>query len=449
MVAEHLTNVVVERAVESAAAWPSGEGRARQCLLDWIGVVLASHDVPGSSVEFGETGSGAATVLISGRRAVASEAALLNAMHAHLLDFDDFHLDVPGHASAPVIGAALAVAEASEANLDVLLRAIVVGIEATTTLGRLAGAALFERGWHPTAVLGAIGSAVAAATVLEHQATQLRNSVALAALQASGSMAGFGSIGKPWQVGCAARNGVQAARAAATLADPLPEYLSGRFGVLSLMAGEASGDGSLPAGPSIQDTQFKYYSTCFGTHAAIDATRALIDEADIQADEVERIDVQVGPSFEHVVINPAPTTGLAAKFSVSALLALTLIGRPPVVPDFFEPELAASPQYQRLEHAVRATGSRDIHGGGAAVRLVLRDGRVLERHQEESAPETIEGAWTRLGEKVVANVTPVIGPARALELVDLVRDGSGTVPARSIAEVTTGERFDEEIGAPQ
>lgn len=449
MVVEDLTDVVVLSASESAAGWQAGEGRARQCVLDWLGVVLASHDVAGSAIELGESSSGGATVLISGRRTAASQGALLNAMHAHLLDFDDFHLDVPGHASAPVIGAALAVAETTEASLDAMLRAIVAGIEATTTLGRQRGAALFERGWHPTAVLGAVGSAVAAATVLRHRPTQLRNAVALAALQASGSMAGFGSIGKPWQVGCAARDGVDAARAAAAIDEPLPDYLGGRFGVLSLMAGEPADHSARPAGPSVQDTQFKYYSTCFGTHAAIDATRALIDEADIQPDDVEGIDVQVGPSFEHVVINPAPATGLAAKFSVSALLALTLMGRPPVVPDFFKPELAASPQYRRLESVVRATGSPDLHGGGASVRIALRDGRVLEREQAESEPETVEAAWVRLGEKVVANVTPVIGPGRALELVDILRDGPGTMPARSIVEVITGERFDEENGALQ
>lgn len=449
MVAEDLTDVVVQRASESAAGWRAGEGRARQCVLDWLGVVLASHDVPGSAIELGKSPSGAATVLISGRRTVASQAALLNAMHAHLLDFDDFHLDVPGHASAPVIGAALAVSEETEGSLDVMLRAIVAGIEATTTLGRLRGAALFERGWHPTAVLGAVGSAVAAAMVLGHGATQLRNAVALAALQASGSMAGFGSVGKPWQVGCAARDGVDAANAAAAIGEPLPDYLGGRFGVLSLMAGETAADGSRPASPSVQDTQFKYYSTCFGTHAAIDATRALMDESGIHPDDVEGVDVQVGPSFEQVVINPAPTTGLAAKFSVSALLALTLMGRPPVVPDFFEPELAASPQYQRLESAVRASGSPDLQGGGASVRIVLRDGRVLERQQAESEPETVDAAWDRLGEKVVANATPVIGPARALELVDIVRDGPGTITALTIVEVLTGERFDEENGELQ
>lgn len=148
-----------------------------------------------------------------------------------------------------------------------MLRATVAGFEAATTLERCVGEKLFARGWHPTSVLDAIGAAVASVIVVDLDERALRTAILLAALQSSGTMAGFGSVGKPWQVGCAARDGVHAAAAERSLRGRLPDHLGGSAGVLTLMAGGAV-DAEQPSAPSVVDTQFKFYSTCFGTHAA-------------------------------------------------------------------------------------------------------------------------------------------------------------------------------------
>ncbi|MDQ3735250.1 MAG: MmgE/PrpD family protein, partial [Actinomycetota bacterium] len=68
-----------------------------------------------------------ATLLLDGRRASATGAALANGVLANALDFDDGHRLVKGHPGACVIPAALAVGEMIDAPRDDVLAAIAVG----------------------------------------------------------------------------------------------------------------------------------------------------------------------------------------------------------------------------------------------------------------------------------------------------------------------------------
>ena len=67
------------------------------------------------------------------------------------------------------------------------------GFEAMGALAAAGHPALYDRGWHPTAVCGAVGAAVAAARLLGADA---ETAAALAALRAGGLRAAFGSDGK-------------------------------------------------------------------------------------------------------------------------------------------------------------------------------------------------------------------------------------------------------------
>ena len=83
-------------------------------------------------------------------------------------------------------------------------------------LARASHPALYERGWHPTAVCGTVGAASTAAALLRLRGAALESALALALLRAGGPRAGFGSDGKALGVGLAAADGVQAARLAAS-----------------------------------------------------------------------------------------------------------------------------------------------------------------------------------------------------------------------------------------
>src|SRR5919204_1508328 len=82
----------------------------------------------------------------------------------HVLDFDDTYLPGIAHLSAPTAPAAVALAARLGLSVGDALDAHAAGFEA---MGRLSRShRLYESGWHPTAVCGAVGAAVAAASLL-------------------------------------------------------------------------------------------------------------------------------------------------------------------------------------------------------------------------------------------------------------------------------------------
>ena len=145
----------------------------------------------------------------------------------HVLDFDDTFLPGIAHLSAPVAPAALALGAHEGATVGDVLAAYADGFEAMGALAAAGHPALYDRGWHPTAVCGAVGAAVAAARLLGADA---ETAAALAALRAGGLRAAFGSDGKSIQVGLAAATGVAAARLAKAGATVPADRDRGRVG---------------------------------------------------------------------------------------------------------------------------------------------------------------------------------------------------------------------------
>ena len=96
------------------------------------------------------------------------------------------HMAMPGHPSTPVLAGLLAVAE--DAGLDGrrFVRAAACGIEMELRLAWLAQPDHYEAGWHSTATLGTIGSAIASAEALQADDLTRRHAIGLAVSQAAG-----------------------------------------------------------------------------------------------------------------------------------------------------------------------------------------------------------------------------------------------------------------------
>ena len=83
------------------------------------------------------------------------------------------------------------------ATVNDVLAAYAAGFEAMGALTAAGHPALYDRGWHPTAVCGAVGAAVAAAHLLD---ADRDTAAGLATLRAGGLRAAFGSDNKSIQV---------------------------------------------------------------------------------------------------------------------------------------------------------------------------------------------------------------------------------------------------------
>src|SRR3954453_1280415 len=99
----------------------------------------------------------------------------------HVLDFDDTYLPGLAHLSAPTAPTALVLTAQAGGSVRDALAAYAAGFEAMGALTHASHPALYDRGWHPTAVCGGVGAAVAAAAIL---GAPREDAVAIALLRA-------------------------------------------------------------------------------------------------------------------------------------------------------------------------------------------------------------------------------------------------------------------------
>ncbi len=135
--------------VETLAAYVAAPAdvvhHAKRALIDWFAAMLPGSQLAPATLLTAaledETGTGRAWVYAGKCRAPLRTAALINAAASHTIEFDDIFRDAIYHPGCPVIGAALAAAQARGADGMTLLRAIVAGYEVSTRIG-VAGAAV-------------------------------------------------------------------------------------------------------------------------------------------------------------------------------------------------------------------------------------------------------------------------------------------------------------------
>ncbi|MFB9808880.1 MmgE/PrpD family protein [Haladaptatus pallidirubidus] len=259
-------------------------------------------------------------------RASLGDAGLLNGILAHALDFDDVHPDMGGHPSSPVLSALLPISEQQNASGKEFLRAFILGTEVEITLANVLNPGHYERGWHPTAILGTVGAATAVGALCDQDDDTLRYAVGIAASQAGGIKANFGTMTKSYHVGRAARSAIEAAQLAEEGFTSNPDALETDFGgFCDLFQGtpgydfadhiEKLGNPWKILSPKVG---FKPYPCCGSTHGAIDAALAIRENLDgnLDLECVKSIEIEEHPRRLGHTNRPYPRTPLDAKFSV-------------------------------------------------------------------------------------------------------------------------------------
>ena len=333
----------------------------RPALLDWLACAHRGAHEPAA------------------RAAAAAGDGLLERVAAagtagHVLDFDDTYAPGLAHLSAAAAPAALVLGAELGADVGAVLDAYAAGFEAMGALARACHPALYDGGWHPTAVCGTAGAAVAAAHLLELDAARSRTAVALALLRAGGLRAAFGSDGKALQVGLAAAAGVQAARLAAAGARVDTAAIAGGRGGFADAFGVATDSGTLgamlAARGAIDANWIKAYPCCLQTHGAIDA--ALLAGVGGPPPRDTVIIVTVHPISRRAAALDGVRDALEAKFSIPYLTAYALLHGAPGLDAFDDLYIDAAALGARI--AVRT----DAALGADEARLAF-DGEVVAR----------------------------------------------------------------------
>jgi len=318
----------------------------RQRVLDVLGLCVAAHRLPTSAAIVGHVldqgGHPQATAIGMPDRVTAAQAALVNGVLAHSLDYDDTHLPSVLHPSASVVPAALAAAEQAGADGELTIRAIAVGLEVAVRLGmagydeELGNSVYFEHGQHATSITGAMGSAVAAALLSGADEKGVLDALGLTASMASGIIEAnrTGGTVKRLHCGLAAQAGVTAAQLVGRGFTGPPSVLEGRFGFFEAwlhgrFSSAAVTDG-LGEDWSVPGIFFKPYPANHFTHAAIDAGLALRARG-VRPEEVSSITVGVAGAVIRTIGQPievkrAPETGYQAQFSGPYAVVAGLLG---------------------------------------------------------------------------------------------------------------------------
>ncbi len=307
---------------------------ARTGFIDCIGVMFAGREEEPTRLlqEVLQPAPGPATLYFSDRTAGAPEAAWINGVAAHALDYDDVALR--GHPSTVLVPAILAEAETLDVTGRDMIVAFVAGYEVWAELGRRESGYHHGKGWHPTGIFGAIAAAAACAHLRRLDPAQTAQAIALGASQSAGLMANFGTMTKPFHAGKSAHAGVMAARLAAAGFTASMDALEHPQGFLAAVSPEGKVDRDSKA-TGLGETwrimtsglAVKKFPTCYCTHRAIDGMLDLVREHDVKPGDVAGVTVTLSDNFATILRNHLPQTGLAAKFSIEFAMACALIAR--------------------------------------------------------------------------------------------------------------------------
>ena len=389
----------------------------RLAVLDWWGVAVGGVEEPVTRLlrDAMPEPEGPASVLGTDRTASPVTAALWNGTASHALDYDDTVLALPGHVTAPLLPGLLAIAETRKTpGRDVLL-AFVLGVEVMCRVSRAVAPGHYRAGWHATATLGRLGAAAAGARLRGLDAKGVDRAVGLAAAQLAGIHESFGNMGKPFQVGRAAADGLLSALLAA-------RGVTGPSGILDhagwvrrlspdwAPARLADGLGQEWA---VNEVFFKRFPCCFATHAALTALLDLAPRPDAAA--IEAVDLEVCRTTLLVADQRQPDTGLGGKFSITYCAASALL-RGHVREEQFTAEAVRDPAARALASRVRLFPQADLDESRAKAVVRLRDGSVREQIGDLRRGRDPEQLRRELGVKFVSLVEPRLGKAEAQRL---------------------------------
>ena len=376
---------------------PEAVRRAAQAaLLDIAGLTVAARntDYIAALLE-GWDGEGNCTAFGHGRALDAAGAAVVNGTAAHGEDFDDTFEGTPIHTGAVMIPAVLAACERHGRSGADALCGIVAGTELMCRMALVAPTAIHRAGFHPTAVIGAMGAAAGVGAATGMNARQITDALGVAGSMASGIIEYLaeGTWPKRLHPGWAAQNGVRAAEL-------------GRHGFLgprTVFEGThgfffAFADHGIPPDYShltdalgetwrTETIAFKPYACGTMTQPFIDCAISLARDG-VVPEQVRKITCNVGEGTVHRLWEPLaekrkPTTPYSAKFSVPFCIAVALTDRAAGIGQFTE-ERISDPEVLRLASVIGYEidpADEYPRNYSGHIRATLTDGTVVEARQ--------------------------------------------------------------------
>jgi 2-methylcitrate dehydratase PrpD len=392
---------IAEELAARAARADAGSFRetAEKLLIDIAGLCVAARkaDYVRAALDAWES-DGRCTAIGHARALDSGGAAFVNGTAAHGEDFDDTFEGGPVHAGAVIVPAILALAERERLPGADALAGLAVGCELMCRGSLVAPQRIHKAGFHPTAVLGALGAAAGVSTSLHLPEEQFANALGIVGSMASGIIEYLadGSWTKRLHPGWAAQAGIRAADLARKGFVGPKSVLEGTHGFYYAFATLRGNDSVSCDWPKLIEgfgerwvastIAFKPYACGTMTQPYVDCARRLAQKiplAEIQEVVCEAAEGTVHRLWEPLASKQRPPNAYAAKFSQPYCIAAGLVlGHAGL--DAFTEARVQEPRLRELAAKVRyeidpENPYPDEFTGHVRVRL--KNGTVVEERQ--------------------------------------------------------------------
>ena len=405
--------------------------KAKHHILDTIAAMISGSELPPgrAAIQFARAygGEKVSTVAASQLLVGPIEAALANAELAHSDETDDSHAPSLSHPGSSIVPAGLAMGEQFGTDGTHFLRAVVlgydVGTRSTMTLGP---EALRKQKRSTHAMVGAFGSAAAAASAASLSAQQMRWVLDYAAQQTSGITYlyrdtqhmekgfAFASMGS--------RSGVTAAVLVHSGWTGVDDMLSGPNNFIQAYAPEADPAGfidKLGERYEVTRTNIKKWTVGSPMQAPLDALQNILKRHPFEPDQVKKVVVKLVDGKDSVV-NNAEMPDICLQY----MIAVMLIDKTASFRAAHDKARMTDPAIMRERAKVDLEKDEELGSHGkreAIVEVTLTDGTELSEHVD-AVRGTAQNPMPR--EEVVAKARdlmgPVLGVSQCSRLIDAV-----------------------------
>lgn len=308
--------------------------RAKRSLLDYLAVTCAGAAFQKEKLnryfDFSQPERGDFKVIGTAKNLVLKEAVFLNGLNAHALDFDDGTNSGIIHLGSPIFSLLLPLAQRYGTTIENLLKAAIVGYEASYTLAVSIQPKHKALGYHATGTCGTIGATLAAAYMLGFSEEERYQAFATACVSASGMLKVLddGSELKPYNVAKTALLSLTSLQLAKSGFKGHADPLGGYRGFLKMMSGDENNEIKptlLNGTYAIMKSYTKPYASCRYTHPPVEAAIHLRNQFGLKPEDVEQMKVETYnlavSGHDHTDIKGAYSAKMSTPYSVAVALA--------------------------------------------------------------------------------------------------------------------------------
>jgi|YelNatPaOPRAMG01_1025707.scaffolds.fasta_scaffold10560_9 2-methylcitrate dehydratase PrpD len=394
--------------------------RTRLAILNLLAVSIGANSYP-QSKELIKTcrdmQAGDLPIYGSGTGSGAISSAWANSSLAHLLDFDDTHLESIVHPSAPVIPSTLALGTEKGRSGEEIIFASTMGMELAIRLALSVGLDERYSDWHNTSLYGTSASALASSVMLHSNSSEISNSILQGLTVATGFLSNRGTASKSFQVGRSSAEGIISSMAAKNGVSVSKNIL--RTFSFSLSGHNENDALTKDLGKKwhVLNNFLKPYPCGVVLHPGIDAAIRLKEEG-FSIGDVDQIYVHVNPVVMVLTAILEPKSGLESKFSVTHAIAAALVNGK-LFPEHFSERAVHDPGISEVRKKIKVFEEENVNRGQTIIEVKYKNGRK-ERVDINRGPETPS---VMMNEKDVRSkffhmAEPVLGAEKSKDIWD-------------------------------